>query len=299
MGELDPRYRRVSHHEALADISALHPLVTQAPPAALQVWTMPGLEPGRPVTTGPARPGDLDEEVRARLADHGYTGTLATNTDQEFVAPVRVGNRLRVEDVYVSITDEKQTALGPGFFITTRATYRRADEPGVDEVVGHLYLTVFNFRPAAVQAVADVLPPREQFRSEHGKSAAMIAGGELGPVRISVTTTLIVSGAFATSDFYPVHHDRDFARSHGNADIVMNIQTTNGLFARIAGEWCGPADLLRLRTRLRSPAYPHDELSFTGTVLSVKDGEVRFGMRALLDEGAHAEAEAVLRPRRG
>lgn len=51
-----------------------------APPATLQMWTFPGLAPGRPVDAGPATPGDLDFEVRARLAEKGLTATLATAT---------------------------------------------------------------------------------------------------------------------------------------------------------------------------------------------------------------------------
>ena len=45
-----------------------------------------------------------------------------------------------------------------------------------------------------------------------------------------IDTTLIAMGAtWATHDFMPVHHDRDFAQSKGAPDIFMNILTSNGL----------------------------------------------------------------------
>ena len=48
-----------------------------------------------------------------------------------------------------------------------------------------------------------------------------------------IDTTLIAMGAtWATHDFMPVHHDRDFAQSKGAPDIFMNILTTNGFVGR-------------------------------------------------------------------
>ena len=95
-----------------------------------------------------------------------------------------------------------------------------------------------------------------------------------------MTVTLIIAGACATRDFYPVHHDRDFARAHGNTDILMNILTTNGLLARVIGEWTSNARLHQLFTRLRSPAYPYDELSVTGAISSVRDGRAELAVQA-------------------
>jgi acyl dehydratase len=285
MGELGTRYRNAEPAPGRTQL---------APPATLQMWTMPGLEPGRPLTSGPARPGDLDGEVRARLNEAGYTGFLATNTEQEFVEPIAVGDLILAEDVYVSVTEEKQTALGAGFFVTTRTTYRRRRAGAPDAVVGYLTLTCINFRPADTGSVADVRPAIEASPAEHGVPAAdLTPSTTLEPVVVPVTPTLIVTGALATFDFYPVHHDRDFARAHGNTDILPNIQTTTGLLARIAEEWCGGATLRRLETRLRAPAYPYDRLTVTGEVLAASGREVRIGLRAELLDGVHAEAIAT------
>jgi acyl dehydratase len=261
-----------------------------APPAMLQVWTMPGLEPDRPLVAGPARAGDLDESVRARLAEMGYSGTLAASIDQEFGSVVRPGDRLMAEDEYIAVSSEKRTRLGPGFFLTNRTTYSRGD----GAIVGRLSTTVFHFAPTPVSELLPPLPPpaKAPGRPRPAGPMRLAAGGQAEVVVVPVTPTQIISGALATRDFYPVHHDRDFARAHGNRDFLMNSLTTNGLLARIVGEWTGQAPLVRLVTRLVAPAYAHDELRVTGTVSDAGPGWAELTVRAALSHGVHAEAVA-------
>jgi hypothetical protein len=54
----------------------------------------PGSSQDGRLAPGPARAGDLDEEVRARFTDFGYPGTLAASTDQEFLSPLKAGDLL-------------------------------------------------------------------------------------------------------------------------------------------------------------------------------------------------------------
>ena len=263
-----------------------------APPATLQMWTFPGFAPGRPVDAGPAAPGDLDLEVRARLADKGLTATLATATDQEFIADLRPGDLLTARDHYTSVSGLKNTALGRGHFLSTRTSYTR--QGGVE--VGRLTLTVFVFepRPAVTPPAPAPAPAGRPDFPEAAPAVSLTAGAVLPDTRIPVTPTLIVAGAMATRDVYPVHHDRDFARAHGNPDIVMNILTTNGLLSRVVGEWSGGARLTRLDTRLRAPAYPHHTLTIGGLVAEAADGRAVLKIRAATEAGVHAEATAYV-----
>ena len=90
-----------------------------------------------------------------------------------------------------------------------------------------------------------------------------------------MTPTLVVSTAIATRDFQDVHHDRDLAQSYGSQDIFLNILTTNGLVQRYVTDWAGPdARSQSIAIRLGAPAYPGDELIFTGSVAEV-DGDGR------------------------
>jgi acyl dehydratase len=261
-----------------------------APPAMLHVWTMPGLEPDRPLTAGPARRGDLDEAMRCELAELGYPGTLAASTEQEFLAHLEVGERLVAEDEYVSVSDEKQTHLGPGFFVTSRTSYTTIEA----RTIGTLTVSVFHFAPKPPAALAAPMPVPSSLplRPEPARRVALTFGGHCAAVAVPVTPTQIIAGALATRDFYPVHHDRDFARAHGNADILMNSLTTNGILARVVGEWTGQAPLYRLRTRITSPAYAHDALTVTGVVAALDARCAELSVRASLRNGVHAEAVA-------
>ena len=104
-------------------------------------------------------------------------------------------------------------------------------------------------------------------------------GAELPAWVLPVTPTMIVSTALATRDFQDVHHDRDLAVERGSKDIFVNILTSTGLVQRYVTDWAGPRALVRgVSIRLGVPAYPYDDLTFTGSVADTTtvDGEERF-----------------------
>jgi uncharacterized OB-fold protein/acyl dehydratase len=93
-----------------------------APPAMIQVWTMPGLR-------GTRGDGDPLSATSALLVEAGYTSVVATNCDQTYHRPVRVGEHLAVQVRLVDVAGPKRTALGEGWFMTTRSTWTCAGEP--------------------------------------------------------------------------------------------------------------------------------------------------------------------------
>jgi hypothetical protein len=76
------------------------------------------------------------------LDDAGYRGIIATNSEFEMERYPRVGDVLTAENVYESISDEKKTAMGNGFFVTWLTTYR--DQDG--EVVGRQRFRTLRFK---------------------------------------------------------------------------------------------------------------------------------------------------------
>jgi acyl dehydratase len=114
-----------------------------APPAMLQTWGMPS-----PQLEGIAERGGspvesaADNVVRALDAE-GFTGTLATNSELEFVRYLRPGDRLHVSAELESISSRKTTGLGQGYFVTWVTSYR--DQAG--EVVGRQLFRIFKFDP--------------------------------------------------------------------------------------------------------------------------------------------------------
>ena len=117
-----------------------------APPAMLQSWTM-----ARPRIEGIAERGgspvemDFDNPIPV-LDEAGYVGTLATNSELEFVRYLRPGDRLHATTAVESISSRKTTALGQGYFVTWVTTYTDAN----GQVVGRQLFRILKFDPSTI-----------------------------------------------------------------------------------------------------------------------------------------------------
>ncbi len=121
-----------------------------APPAMLQTWTM-----ARPRIEGIAERGGAPVEMISDnpipvLNEAGYVGTLATNSELEFVRYLRPGDQLHLTTEVESISNRKTTALGQGYFVTWVTTYM----DGEDEVVGRQLFRILKFDPSTIAAPA-------------------------------------------------------------------------------------------------------------------------------------------------
>ena len=86
--------------------------------------------------------------------------------------------------------------------------------------------------------------------------------GEMLPeVVMPVTLRLCVLDAAATRDFFPGHHDRDYARGQNVRDTYLNTMFFHGFVDRVAGDWAGPdAWLLRRRLDMSAPVCVGDTM---------------------------------------
>ncbi|MDH3227941.1 MAG: MaoC family dehydratase N-terminal domain-containing protein [Thermoleophilia bacterium] len=148
-------------------------------------------------------------------------------------------------------------------------------------------------------------PPRPPRRDAPLSLDQVAVGDTLDPCPVPITPTLIVSGAVATRDFTPVHHDPEFARAQGTPDIFMNIMSTNALCTRYVADWAGPdARITHLRVRLGVPNFPGDTMVLRGTVERAEpteagariEVEVRGSNRLGDHATAHVELELPGRP---
>lgn len=113
-----------------------------SPPVMLQTWTM-----ATPKLEGIIERGGVPIELPAEnplefLTEAGYTGIIATNSEFEIERYPRLGDELTADTVFETISDEKQTAMGSGFFVTWITTYR--DQHG--EVVGRQRFRTLRFK---------------------------------------------------------------------------------------------------------------------------------------------------------
>ena len=119
-----------------------------APPLMLQTWTM-----ATPKITGIAERGGSPVESRGSsplsvLDDAGFVGTLASNSEFEIERYLHLGEVVSATTVIESISDEKQTRLGAGHFVTWVTTY--VDDAG--SIVGRQRFRILKFKPAGFPA---------------------------------------------------------------------------------------------------------------------------------------------------
>jgi uncharacterized OB-fold protein len=105
-----------------------------APPGMLQTWIMDA-------PRDPAHPSPSDEVMR-RLDAAGYTSVVAVNYEHDYVRELLHGELVSVRTYADDLSDEKQTALGPGYFTTTVYEYLVGDE-----VVGIGRMRILKFKP--------------------------------------------------------------------------------------------------------------------------------------------------------
>ncbi|HET6354124.1 bifunctional MaoC family dehydratase N-terminal/OB-fold nucleic acid binding domain-containing protein [Streptomyces sp.] len=93
-----------------------------APPTMLQAWTMGGL-------SGHTDRSAVHDELFGLLDEAGYTSVVATDCEQEYLRPLRPGDRITFDAVIESVSELKTTKLGAGHFVTTRMDVRADGKP--------------------------------------------------------------------------------------------------------------------------------------------------------------------------
>ncbi|HTQ89677.1 MAG TPA: OB-fold domain-containing protein [Streptosporangiaceae bacterium] len=152
-----------------------------APPSMIQVWTMPGLRG----TRAGDDPLGLINQV---LDEAGFTSVVATNCDQVYRRYLKPGEQLTVRGRLLDVTGPKRTALGEGWFVTTRSTWFSAGEP-----VATMDFRILKFRPsppATAPASPAVSPLRPLVTPDTAFFWAGTAAGELRIQRCSGCGTL-------------------------------------------------------------------------------------------------------------
>ena len=239
MGDTNPVYT-----DAGAAAASVHGRLV-APPAMVQVWTMRGL---RPVPDAGGDSGDPLGLMTAVLDDAGFTSVVATNSEQEYYRYLRPGEQLTVRSSLEGVTGPKQTALGEGWFVTTRSTWYAGDE-----AVAAMRFRVLKFRPAAAEGAAgEVLRPvvtadtaffwdgtaRGELRIQRcgGCGALRHPPGPMCPACGGDKPEYVLAAGTGEVYSYVVHHHPPVP-GHQAPFVVALVQLTEGV--RMVGELLG------------------------------------------------------------
>lgn len=111
-----------------------------APATMLQVWTMRGLQTGALGSDSPV------QKLYDLVVEAGFGSVVATNCEQEYVRPLRLGELVEWDQLIETVSEQKTTGLGTGHFITTLMNIyvRDGDER---ELVGTHRFRILRYTP--------------------------------------------------------------------------------------------------------------------------------------------------------
>ncbi|MCP9271181.1 hotdog family protein [Mycolicibacterium arenosum] len=124
-------------------------------------------------------------------------------------------------------------------------------------------------------------------------------GDEITPVSIPITYKRICMNAASTWDWFPGHHNPEYAKSQGQQTIYLSTLFFHGFIDRGLCDWAGPDALLRRRKiSMIKSIYPGQIATLTGRVIGKRevDGASLVDLELMVssEEGPCVPSEATL-----
>lgn len=92
-------------------------------------------------------------------------------------------------------------------------------------------------------------------------------GEQLPELVLPITRLRAASHPAATRDYFPGHHDVEYAHAQGQPDIYVNTMFLHGVLDRLVLDWAGPAWFIsRRKMAMLSSIYVGDTLTASGVV---------------------------------
>lgn len=146
------------------------------------------------------------------------------------------------------------------------------------------------------------LPPVADTYYEDLRVGEEIPSISIGP--LSHTKFLFIASSH--HDWYPGHHDVEYARAQGLPDIFMNATWQHGLLQRVLCAWAGPNSIpRRIKYRMGRPVVRYDTVQARGRVTGkrIENGEHLVDLEVWLDkqdaEKVTTGSATVVLPSRG
>ncbi len=100
-----------------------------------------------------------------------------------------------------------------------------------------------------------------------------------------LTRTDFVRYQGASGDMNPIHHDEAYARAAGFPTVFAVGMLGAGVLGTYVAELFGPANVRRFKVQFREQAWPEDVLTYTGTVVARRAGELDLELAATRQTG--------------
>lgn len=119
-----------------------------------------------------------------------------------------------------------------------------------------------------------ILKTRKQYQTRHWEDVK--EGEELPEIKLNVTYRKVILGVGATRDYFPGHHNPEYARDQGVESIFLNTPIFEGFVDRLLNSWAGPgAWICKRKIQIRGSVPAGSIISATGKVskVYVEDGQ--------------------------
>lgn len=95
----------------------------------------------------------------------------------------------------------------------------------------------------------------------------VVEGQEVTPIALPASYSMVLLSAIATMDFFPGHHNPDYAKGQGQVGIYVNTMTYQGLIDRVVANWAGPQTFVtRRKITMQRSVCAGDTITGTGKV---------------------------------
>ena len=81
------------------------------------------------------------------------------------------------------------------------------------------------------------------------------AGDTLEPISLELTLRRAIQAVSGTRDYYPFHHDEQFAKENGAEAIFFNTMFLQGFVGRVAAEWARYVNNVKLCVPTTWPSW--------------------------------------------
>lgn len=186
------------------------------------------------------------------FVEAGYDEGIDIGGENFYYRPIRPGDRLSWRTQVTGIQERAALRLGEGFeFWVGGDVFNDKGEKVSNNKLRQLRFksnpridSATYTRKFAPSVNLEAMPIRKDpFLTRSWNE--VIVGEDLPPIAVEWTWLRMMWGSANTRDWYPWHHDPEYAHRGGKRDIFINHMSIEGQYSRLLTDWTGPEGELR------------------------------------------------------